>query len=93
MTSSAATKPTDYATTRQTSPRELIRYIHEEGMHAGIAIKPDTPVDVLWEILESKEEIERPDVSYIYPNTSSMNPPFYLSINQSSKQTSKQATS
>lgn len=59
-------------------------------MHAGIAIKPDTPVDVLWEILESKEEIERPDVSYIYPNTSSMNPPVYLLINQSSKQASKQ---
>lgn len=32
-------------------------------MQAGIAIKPDTPVDVLWDILENKEEIERPDVS------------------------------
>jgi hypothetical protein len=32
-------------------------------MQAGIAIKPDTPVDVLWDILESKDEQERPDVS------------------------------
>ena len=34
-------------------------------MQAGIAIKPDTPVDVLWEILESEDEKERPDVSDI----------------------------
>jgi ribulose-phosphate 3-epimerase len=33
-------------------------------MQAGIAIKPDTPVDVLWEILENKDEKERPDVSF-----------------------------
>ena len=32
-------------------------------MAAGIAIKPDTGVDVLWDILEGKEEVERPDVS------------------------------
>jgi len=31
-------------------------------MLAGIAIKPDTKVDVLWEILENTEEKERPDV-------------------------------
>ena len=31
-------------------------------MQAGIAIKPNTPVDVLWEILENKVEKERPDV-------------------------------
>jgi ribulose-phosphate 3-epimerase len=31
-------------------------------MKAGIAIKPDTKVDVLWDILENEEEIERPDV-------------------------------
>lgn len=31
-------------------------------MQAGIALKPDTPVDVLWEILESSAEEERPDV-------------------------------
>jgi ribulose-phosphate 3-epimerase len=33
-------------------------------MLAGIAIKPDTKVDVLWDILETKEDKERPDVSY-----------------------------
>jgi ribulose-phosphate 3-epimerase len=41
----------------------LIKYIHEEGMQAGVAIKPDTPVDVLWDILDSPELDERPDVS------------------------------
>lgn len=32
-------------------------------MQAGIAIKPDTPVDVLWDILDSEDLSERPDVS------------------------------
>lgn len=32
-------------------------------MQAGIAIKPKTSVDVLWDILESPVEAERPDVS------------------------------
>lgn len=32
-------------------------------MQAGIAIKPDTPVDVLWDILANENEKERPDVS------------------------------
>lgn len=35
-------------------------------MLAGIAIKPDTKVDVLWDILESNEEIEKPDVSFLF---------------------------
>ncbi|RAO73857.1 uncharacterized protein BHQ10_009869 [Talaromyces amestolkiae] len=52
ISSTAAKDPADYTTTAKTSPRELIRYIHESGMKAGIAIKPDTKVDVLWEILE-----------------------------------------
>lgn len=34
-------------------------------MLAGIAIKPDTSVDVLWDILETSDPKERPDVSYI----------------------------
>ena len=31
-------------------------------MQAGIAIKPDTSVDVLWDILETEDKEERPDV-------------------------------
>ncbi len=42
----------------------MIRYIHDCGMLAGIAIKPETKVDVLWDILETKHDKERPDVSY-----------------------------
>ncbi|KAL4892515.1 Ribulose-phosphate 3-epimerase-like protein [Aspergillus ambiguus] len=70
IASVAAENPTDTSTTRRTSPRELIRYIHEQGMQAGIAIKPDTPVDVLWDIIESKDATERPDmvlVMTVYP--------------------------
>ncbi|KAJ0427162.1 Ribulose-phosphate 3-epimerase-like protein [Aspergillus carlsbadensis] len=70
VSSVAATEPADSTTTRKTSPKELIRYIHEQGMQAGIAIKPDTPVDVLWDILASEEETERPDmvlIMTVYP--------------------------
>ncbi|KAL1976255.1 hypothetical protein VTN31DRAFT_2537 [Thermomyces dupontii] len=70
ISSVAAKDPADKTTTRLTSPKELIRYIHEEGMRAGIAIKPDTKVDVLWDILENPEAIERPDmvlVMTVYP--------------------------
>lgn len=47
----------------KTNPKELIRYIHDCGLLAGIAIKPKTGVDVLWDILENPDEKERPDVS------------------------------
>lgn len=49
-----------------TSPRELVRVIHSKGMQAGIALKPSTSVDVLWEMLDAsnpKEEI--PDMILI----------------------------
>ncbi|KAK4240693.1 hypothetical protein C8A03DRAFT_13009 [Achaetomium macrosporum] len=46
----------------KTSPRELIRYIHEQGMLAGIAIKPATKVDVLFDVLDSHDKAERPDM-------------------------------
>lgn len=36
-------------------------------MQAGVAIKPDTPVDVLWDILDSPDLDERPDVSFSWP--------------------------
>jgi len=65
VTSVAATEPADKTTTRPTSPKELIRYIHSLGMQAGIAIKPDTSVDVLWEILETDVVEERPDMVLI----------------------------
>ena len=63
ISSSAAQDPTDSSTTRKTSPKEMVRYIHDNGLQAGIAIKPETPVDVLWDILEAEDEKERPDVS------------------------------
>lgn len=63
MTSVAAQEPADKETMRKTNPKELIRYIHDQGMLAGIAIKPETSVDVLWDILENQDEKEKPDVS------------------------------
>ncbi|KAK5655435.1 hypothetical protein OQA88_5706 [Cercophora sp. LCS_1] len=59
--SSAAESP-EVTTELKTNPRELIRYIHDLGMLAGIAIKPATPVDVLWDVLDSPHEKERPDM-------------------------------
>ncbi|KAJ4396829.1 RIBULOSE-phosphate 3-epimerase [Gnomoniopsis smithogilvyi] len=47
---------------QKTNPKALIKYIHECGLLAGIAIKPKTSVDVLWEILENPNEKERPDM-------------------------------
>lgn len=46
----------------KTSPKEMVRYIHSLGMMAGIAIKPDTSVDVLYELLDSSTKEEIPDV-------------------------------
>jgi ribulose-phosphate 3-epimerase len=40
----------------------MIKFIHDEGLLAGIAIKPKTEVDVLWPILDSSVKEERPDV-------------------------------
>ncbi|KIV98015.1 ribulose-phosphate 3-epimerase, variant [Exophiala mesophila] len=70
VSSVAATQPEDKDTQRPTSPKELIKYIHSLGMQAGIAIKPDTSVDVLWDILENDNKDELPDmvlVMTVYP--------------------------
>ena len=50
----------------------MIRYIHDCGMLAGVAIKPETSVDVLWDILETSLDKERPDVSAIFPRKCGM---------------------
>jgi len=68
VTSVAATEPADKTTTRKTSPKELIAYIHELGMQAGIAIKPETSVDVLWDILENEDKSQVPDVRLAPPH-------------------------
>jgi ribulose-phosphate 3-epimerase len=62
--SSTAAESPESTSELKTSPKELIRYIHDCGMLAGIAIKPETSVDVLWDILETKQDKERPDVSF-----------------------------
>ncbi|KAI9838599.1 MAG: hypothetical protein M1819_004913 [Sarea resinae] len=64
VASTAATSPAD-STTEKTSPKDLIRFIHSEGLQAGIALKPETPVDVLWDILASEEKDEVPDMVLI----------------------------
>lgn len=65
VSSSAADSP-EATSDRKTSPKELIKFIHAEGMQAGIAIKPNTPVDVLWDILENDAIDEVPDVSQLF---------------------------
>lgn len=69
MNSTAATSP-EQTSDEKTSPQKLIRYIHEQGMQAGIAIKPDTSVDVLWDILAAEDKKDVPDVRLptIYTN-------------------------
>jgi ribulose-phosphate 3-epimerase len=50
----------------KTTPRELVRVIHGRGMQAGIALKPFTNVDVLWDILDPANPAEEiPDMILI----------------------------
>ncbi|KAH6878842.1 uncharacterized protein J4E88_004172 [Alternaria novae-zelandiae] len=64
VSSTAADSPSGKSD-QKTSPKELVKFIHGEGMQAGIAIKPSTPVDVLWEILENPNKDEVPDMILI----------------------------
>ncbi|KAK4691086.1 hypothetical protein P7C71_g5840, partial [Lecanoromycetidae sp. Uapishka_2] len=66
ITSTAAENPEDHTETK-TSPKELIQYIHQNDMLAGIAIKPETSVDVLWEILENPTKEEMVLVMTVHP--------------------------
>jgi ribulose-phosphate 3-epimerase len=63
MDSTAADSP-ETQSDEKTSPKELIKYIHGQGMRAGIAIKPKTDVSVLYDILDSSNKDEVPDVCY-----------------------------
>ena len=65
--STAADSPAGTSSAK-TSPKELVKFIHDEGLLAGIAIKPKTPVSVLWEILDNPVKEEVPDVS-VYPTS------------------------
>ena len=59
--STAAETPSATSELR-TSPRELVRYIHDCGLQAGVAIKPATPWEVLTDLLDAPLAKERPDM-------------------------------
>jgi ribulose-phosphate 3-epimerase len=59
--STAAESP-EATSDKKTNPKELIKYIHSLGIRAGIAIKPKTPVDVLYDILDNSDKDAVPDV-------------------------------
>lgn len=62
--STAATTP-DGSTDETTSPAKLVKYIHSQGLRAGVAIKPRTKVDVLYPLLDSRDAEERPDMCLV----------------------------
>ena len=61
MNSTAAESP-EATSDKKTSPKELIKFIHSQGMKAGIAIKPGTSVDVLYDIFDNEDRDEVPEV-------------------------------
>ncbi|EME50010.1 hypothetical protein DOTSEDRAFT_68760 [Dothistroma septosporum NZE10] len=64
VASTSAESPEEHSEGK-TSPKEMIKYIHEQGMRAGIAIKPKTEVDVLYEILDNPNKEEVPDMALV----------------------------
>ncbi|KAI1735976.1 ribulose-phosphate 3-epimerase [Xylaria scruposa] len=62
--SSAAESP-EAKTDAKTNPKDLVRYIHDCGLLAGVALKPMTGVEVLTDLLESPDPKERPDMILI----------------------------
>lgn len=63
MDSTASESPEEQSN-KKTSPKEMIKYIHDQGMRAGVAIKPKTDVSVLYELLDSSDKNEVPDVCF-----------------------------
>ena len=63
MDSTAAESP-EAQSSRKTNPKDMIKYIHDLGMRAGIAIKPKTDVSVLYDILDNSTKAEVPDVCH-----------------------------
>jgi ribulose-phosphate 3-epimerase len=61
MDSTTAESP-ETQSDKKTNPKEMIKYIHDLGMRAGIAIKPKTDVSVLYDILDNNNKDEVPDV-------------------------------
>ncbi|KAF1347103.1 ribulose-phosphate 3-epimerase [Delphinella strobiligena] len=61
INSTAAEEPSA-TSDKKTSPKELIKYIHQQGLRAGIAIKPKTPANVLFDVLDSQDKEEVPDM-------------------------------
>lgn len=54
--------PSTTTTTTPPTPASIIRHIHTSQMLAGIAIKPLTPVTVLYPILDHPDPLSRPDM-------------------------------
>ena len=67
LSSTAAENPA-ILVDKKTNPKEMVRYIHSARMMAGIAIKPETNVEVLYELLDSPDKEERPDVRQLPPD-------------------------